>query len=119
MMLAVRQIWVYVKLVAIIAVVGLVLLIVGKNWSNEASIWFFGEDTKVNVLYLILITAVSSIVGWSLVRRVFGVLRELREVRESRRLQAQMEEQRRLAEQVAEREKRIDEKIRRQITEEA
>lgn len=119
MSLALRRIQAYLKLVAIIAVVAMVLIIVLMNQNNLADIWFFGLYRDVNVLWLILVTAVSSIGGWWIVRKVFRVLREMRELREERRRNQEREAQRRLAEELADREKRLDEKLRRSITEDA
>ncbi|MGB9626390.1 MAG: hypothetical protein ACPMAQ_16170, partial [Phycisphaerae bacterium] len=70
---------------------------------------------KVNVLYLILVTAVSSVVLFWAITRIRGVIREVRLVREERRNAEQAARQKKLAEELADREKRIDEKLRRSI----
>ena len=114
--LALRRIKVYGKLGATIAVVGAVLLVVLMNLSRTADVWFFHDYRAVPTFWLILVTAVSAIVGWWGIRKVVGVVRDLRELRASKATERQREEQRRRAEEVAEREKRIDEKLRRSIT---
>ena len=119
MALAARQIKVYLRLVAIGAVALIVLLVVLMNQKNRADIWFFGKYEDVNVLWLIAVTAIASIVGWIVVRKIFSVIRDVKELRKAKRLERQMAEQRRLAAETAEREKRIDEKLRRSITEES
>jgi hypothetical protein len=116
MALALRRIKVYVKLGATIAVVGAVLLVVLMNLNRTADVWFFHTYEKVPTFWLILVTAVSAIVGWWGIRKVVGVIRDLRELRASKVVERQREEQHRLAEELAEREKRIDEKLRRSIT---
>jgi hypothetical protein len=118
MTLALKRIKVYLKLVAILAVVAAILLIVLMNQDNKANIWFFGQYDGVNVLWLILITAVSSIASWWIVLKIFGTLRELRGLKRAREDRQRIDEQQRLARELAEREKRIDEKLRRSITEE-
>jgi len=118
MTLALKRVKVYLKLIATCTVVVIVLLVVLMNRSNTADVWFFGRYRDVNVVWLIAVTSVSSVLGWWGVRRVFRVVRELREVRRARRKELQLDEQRRLADELAEREKKIDEKIRRSITEE-
>lgn len=118
MSLALKRIKVYLKLTAIVAVVAIILIIVLKNQDNTANIWFFGPYDKVNVLWLILITAISSIASWWILLKVFGTLRELRGLRKARMEKQRIDEQQRLARELAEREKRIDEKLRRSITEE-
>ena len=118
MPLALKRVKVYLKLIAIGLVAGVVLLVVVKNRENSADIWFFRGYEQVNVLWLILITAIVSVAGWWGIRKVTGVLREFREVRRQRKAELQTSEQRRLAQELAEREKRIDQKLRRSITEE-
>ena len=118
MALALKHVKVYLKLIAIVAFIVMALLVVLMNRDNTADIWFFGRSPDVNVLWLIAVTSGASILGWWAVSKVFRVVRELREVRRLRRNELQADEQRRLARELAEREKRIDEKIRRSITEE-
>lgn len=118
MSLALKRIKVYLKLFAILAVLAVILLIVLRNQENKANIWFFTRYEQVNVLWLILITAVASIASWWIFIKIFGTLRELRTVRQAGRERQRMEEQQRLARELAEREKRIDEKLRRNIAEE-
>lgn len=118
MSLALKRIKVYLKLSAILAVVAVILLIVLMNQENKANIWFFQRYEQVNVLWLILITAASSIASWWLMLKIFSTLRELREVRAAERNRRAMSEQQRMAQELAEREKRIDEKLRRSITDE-
>ena len=100
-------------LMAAVAVV--ILLVVVCNRQNEADVWFFTKFEKVNVLYLILVTAVSSVVLFWAIMRIRGVIREVHLVREERRNAEQAARQKKLAEELADREKRIDEKLRRSI----
>lgn len=118
MTLALRRLKVYLKLVAIGAVVVMVLLIVLMNRTNDADVWLFHQYRDVNVVWLILVTAVSSIVAWWVVGKVFAVIRELRQVQRQKREEIARREQRRQAEELAERERRLDEKVRRAIREE-
>ena len=118
MVLALRRLKVYLKLIAIGAVVVIVLLVVAMNRGHTTEIWFFGPYEKVPVLWLIVVTALSSVAGWWVVSRMFGVLRELREVRQARLVEKQRLEQQRLAQELKDREREIDEKIRRSIREE-
>lgn len=115
MTLALKQLKVYLKLAAVLTILIVVLLLVIMNRKNTADIWFFRSYEQVNVLWLILVTAVTSVIIWWVFRKVFGVMRELKEVRQSRKAQAQMQEQRKLADELSEREKRLDEKLRQSI----
>jgi len=118
MTLALKRIKVYLKFLAILAVVAIILTVVVMNRNNTATVWFFWiDDTQpVNVLWLILITAISSIAGWWGLHKVFGIMREVREVRRQAEVERRLAEQRRLAEELAERERRIDEKVKRSIS---
>ncbi len=116
MALALRRIKVYGKLGATVAVVGAVLLVVLMNLSRTADVWFFHDYRQVPTFWLILVTAASAILGWWGIRKVVGVVRDLRELRASKAAQRERDDQRRLGEALVEREKRIDEKLRRSIT---
>ncbi len=120
MALAIKRIKAYLKLGAILLVLVLVLIVILENRLNTARVWFFWIDDKepINVLWLILVTAAVSIVGWWSVRKIFKVLREVREVQRQAEAERQLNEQRRLAQELAEREKRIDAKVRRSLSEE-
>ena len=117
--LAVKRIKVYLKLGAIIAIVLVALLIVFMNRNHKADIWFFGYYQQINVLWLILVTAIVSVIGWLVVSKIIGVVREVRQLRQAAAMEQQLDEQRRMAEQLTEREKRIDEKVRQSIREES
>lgn len=117
MTLVLRRIWVYLKLIVILAVVALILTVVFKNREYTAKVWFFQSYDDVNVLWLILITAISSIIGWWGFLKIFSVIRELRAVRREEQTKKQFEEQRRIASELAERERRIDEKVKKSISE--
>lgn len=119
MALAMRQIKVYLKLGAMITVVAVVLLLVLMNRNHTVDVWFFAKYQEVNILWLILITAVSAVICWWGARQIFRVLRELKAVRQATAFDRQMQEQRRVSQELAEREKRIDEKVRHSITEES
>ena len=118
MALALRRIKVYCKLALIGAVLIVVLLTVLFNRNNNADVWFFRNYERINVLYLILVTAIATIVLFWITTRIRGVLREVRQLRKDRQAAEQLAEHRKLAEELADREKRIDEKLRRSITEE-
>jgi len=118
MVLALKRLKVYLKLSAIGVVVLVVLLVVLMNREHKADIWFFKYYEGVPVLWLILVTALSSVAGWWGVSKIFRVLRELKEVRQAQSAEKQRLEQKRLAEELANREREIDEKIRRSIREE-
>jgi hypothetical protein len=110
MALAVKRIKVYGKFIVITAVLGAGLLVVLMNLTRKADVWFFHD------YWLILVTAVTAIAGWWSFRKIVGVIRDLRELRNARQAERRQEQQQRLAREIAERERRLDEKLRRSIT---
>lgn len=116
MSLALKRIKVYLKLTLIATVLAVILLIVLMNRNYKADIWFFKDYPQVNILWLLLVTAVISIASWWIVTKIFATLRDLRRLRSDQAKQQQLAEQQRLARELAEREKRIDEKLRRSIS---
>jgi hypothetical protein len=116
MTLVLRRIWVYFKFIAIVAVIAMILAVVLLNREYTATVWFFGKYENVNVLWLMLITAISAIITWWGVFRIFGVVREMRELKRRGQAEQALQEQRRLAQEMAERERRIDEKVKRSIS---
>lgn len=117
MNLAFRTIAVYVKL-ALIAAVGIVLLLVVlMNRDNRVDFWFFQKHEQVNVLYIILITAIVTVFVYWIVARIRGIFRQWRAVRDEKQKQRALAEQQRAAKELAEREKRIDEKLQRSLEE--
>jgi hypothetical protein len=119
MSLALRQIKVYCKLALIGAVIITVGLTVLFNRNNEATVWFFRTHEKVNVLYLILGSAVVSIVAFWIATRIRGVIREFRRVRDEKREAVRRADQERMAKEITDREKRLDEKLRRSLSEDS
>ena len=118
MTLALKRLKAYLKLIAIFVVIAIVLLVILMNRGNTADIWLFRHYHDVNVVWLILVTSIASVAGWWGIRRLFKVVRELRQVRRLKKQEIDRQEQSRLARELAERERRIDEKVRRSITEE-
>ena len=118
-MVALKRLKVYLKLIAIGAVVFVLLLVVLMNREYKADVWLFKYYQDVPVLGLILVTALSSVVSWWGISKIFRVLRELKEVRQVQRAEQLRREQQRLADELAHRERQIDEKIRRSIREES
>jgi hypothetical protein len=118
MNLALRRIKVYCKLALVGAILIAILLVVLLNRNNNADVWFFKDYKGINVLYLILVTAIVSIALFWVTTRIRGIVREAREVQKARQAAEQSAQHQKLAEELADREKRIDEKLRRSIAEE-
>ncbi|MCH7814555.1 MAG: hypothetical protein IID40_11115 [Planctomycetes bacterium] len=120
--LAFKQFKVYTKVVLVLAValaVGAVLL---KNREHRVPVWFFGltDPTEgINVVWLILCSAVGAIVAWTVLRATLGVVKDLREVARAKKVQLRDRSQQELAAKLKEQERRIDEKISKAIDHDA
>ena len=117
--LAFRGIKVYSKFIAILIVAVVVLILVLKNKGNTADVWLFHRFEEVNVLYLILVTAIGTVFLWWVIRRVFKVVRDVRDFRRHTRQKKLETDQQQRQQELADRERRIDEKLRRSITDES
>ncbi len=88
MNLAFRSLKVYLRLVLVATLLVGVGLVFYMNRSNEVRFWFFwirDETQPVNVIWLMIGTAASALVGWwtlALGWRVFRDWRELKRLRE-------------------------------------
>ena len=119
---AAKRFGVYVRMTLILVVLVAIGTVLFKNRKNEVFFWFFGltdEAAETNVVWLILCTAVGTLVSWWVLgmgRRLLRDIREVEQVRESKRIeQAHVDRE----VELTEREKRIDDKLRRGITAEA
>jgi len=116
--LAVRRIKIYAKLAAIVAVLLVVVLVVLLNRNKTASVWFFGTFDEVNVLWLLVVTACGSIVGFWIVSKVWRTWRELRQLQRDEQAQTSQAQQREMLERVERKEREIDRKLREAIEKE-
>ena len=118
MALALHRIKVYSKL-AVIGIVSIaILVVVWKNADNTAKVWLWKEQ-EVATLWLMLVTSLTAIVTWWLLWGLRRLIAEWRELRKQTSAEVQLAEQKQLAEELAEREKRIDEKLKGSISDEA
>ena len=111
MSVAIKKTKLYFKLVLIAVVVIMVVLVLFKNSGNQATVWFFKEFESVNVLKLLLVTAVISIISFWILSTVFKLSREWREVSKQVAQQEKEKQLEQKAQAMQEREQRIDSKI--------
>ena len=105
-------------IVAVLGVVGLVLL---KNRGHAVAFWFFGltdDQRPVNVVWLILCTSAATLVSWWVLSLGWGLLRDMREVHRLRAISNANKELTQRATDLQERERRVDERLKRALTEE-
>lgn len=113
MNLAVTRWKVYLRtaLVAGVAVgIGLILLM---NRGNSAPVWFFWitDSTRpMNVTWLMLCTAVATLLSWWCFSFARGLLRDARELRQQSKAEHEALERFRMEKELTDRERRLDER---------
>ncbi len=117
MALALQRIKVYSKLAVIGIVSIIILVVVWKNAGNTAKVWLWKEQ-EVATLWLMLVTSLTAIVTWWLLWGLRRLIVEWRELRKQTSVEVKLAEHKQLAEEIAEREKRIDEKLKGSISDE-
>jgi type VI protein secretion system component VasK len=116
--LVLRRFRVYAKLVLLVALAVVIGLVIFFNRSHTVDVWFFASYQDINVVWLLICTAVGSILAWWIVTRSVGLWRDVKELsREAERKKAD-QEQRDMTQKMAETEKRIDRKLKKGVTEE-
>ena len=121
MSLAFKRFKVYLRTLLSALVVVVVGLVLFKNRNHEVAVWFFwltDPDETVNVVWVMLCTALATLAIWCVVSRGVTLLREVREVRRLQLAKASDERQKARAAELDERERRLDDKLERAITDE-
>ena len=119
MSLAFKRFKVYVRCTLIVAAAVAIGLVLVKNRDNRVAFWFFGlteETGRINVVWLMLCTAVGTLVSWWVFSFGWGLWREVREVRRLEASKHTAEEFEKRETELNERERRIDESLKRAIT---
>ena len=115
----VKKIKAYSKLGLVAAVALVIGLVIFKNRNHEVTFWFFGTYENMNVLWLLLCTTAGSIVAYWGFLTVFSLWKDMRELGRESAWRDREQRQRKLAEELAEQERRIDQKRSEAIQEES
>jgi hypothetical protein len=121
MSLAFKRFKVYVRCTLIVAAAVAIGLVLVKNRDNRVAFWFFGlteETGGINVVWLMLCTAIGTLVSWWVFSFGWGLWREVREVRRLEASKHTANELKKRETELNERERRIDESLKRAITHE-
>jgi len=116
MTLAIKRLTVYLRTIAVALVVVAVGLVLFKNRANSVKVWFFGltdETKKVNVVWLMLATALGTLTAWRIVWFARGLWRDVREVARLKAVEESDRQQKKRAAELEDRERRIEEKLNR------
>ena len=117
MNVAIKKAKLYVKLVLIAVVVVMVVSVVCNNRGNHADVWFFKEHKEVDVLKLLLYTAIISIISFWILTTGFKLTRQWREVSRQVAHQEKIKQLDSKADELEKQEQRIDDKINRALGE--
>lgn len=110
MSLTLKKIKAYSR-VGLVAAVALVIgLVIFYNRNHEVTFWFFRTYQDVNVLWLLVCTAAGTVVSYWVFLTVFSLWKDLRELGQESAWRAREQRQRKIADELAEQERRIDEK---------
>lgn len=119
MSLAFKRLKVYVRLVTLIGATVAVLMVLINNRSHTVPVWFFwltDETQEINVIWLMLCTAVATLILWWVFSFSWALVKDMREVQRVDAEKADQDASEKRELQLQEREKRIDEKLKQAIT---
>ena len=122
MSLAFKRIKVYTKLTLVVIVALAIGAVFLKNRDHEVRFWFFGlvdDQARINVVWLIVCTAVGAIFSWWVLLAALGPIKDMREVRRESEFQKREKAQQEMAQKLREQERRIDEKVSKAIGKDA
>ncbi len=111
MRLVMKRFGVYARLTAIIALAMVIGLVILQNRNNTVTVWFFATYDSINVLWLMLVTAVASVVSWWMLTASLGLWRDMRALHQADILAEQERERSEREQKLKETEDRIDRKL--------
>lgn len=111
MTLAFQKIRVYARVTLMGAVALLLVLVLVLNWNNRATVWFFHKFEDIPIIWLLLVTGFGAIVAAWVTKGFFRVMSDWGRLRHQAENSRKLKDQQQLANELAEQEKRIDDKI--------
>lgn len=113
MSLAFKRFKLYLRVLAISIVLVAVLAVLFMNRSHSVQVWFFGltSEQPVNVVWLMLSTALGTITAWRVFAFSHGLWRDLREWQRDVALATVEQQQRQRTAELEERERKLKEAI--------
>jgi len=112
-----HRFWTYFKLGLVIGLGLLILVTVIVNRNYKTDVWLFVKFEQVNTLWLIVVTAVLSIVTFWAATRVRGILAAVKKVKDEKAEEEKQAKQRAIAAELSATERRIDEKLQKAVAE--
>lgn len=118
MSLAWRQLKAYVRLALVVIVVLAIALMLYNNRAKSVALWFFwlrDEQQPINVVFLMLWTAVGTLISWWVLSFGWELFRDMREIKRQSRLERAKKELTEREAELQRRERQLDEKVDRVI----
>lgn len=112
MTLAFQKIRVYARVTLMGAIALLFVLVLVLNWKNRATVWFFHKFEDIPIIWLLLVTGFGAIVAAWVTKGFFRVMSDWGRLRRQAENSKNLKDQQRLADELAEQTKRIDDKLR-------
>ena len=119
--LAFKQVKVYLQSGLVLLVIVTVGIVLWYNRGYRTPVWFFGltdPNKSVNVLWLILWTAVATLGSWWTFSLGWGVLKDMREIKRLRKVSNAAKELDKREVELEKRERRVDLKLHRAVSDE-
>ncbi|HUN79875.1 MAG TPA: hypothetical protein VMV81_00025 [Phycisphaerae bacterium] len=110
-----KQISVYTRLTIVIILFVALVVVVFKNRNYTTNFWPGASSEPVATLWLMLATAILSIIVFWLLSKTRRVFKDLSQLRAEEALESKAAETERLRRNLADQERRIDEKLQRAI----
>ena len=121
MSLAIKRFTVYLRVVVVLLVVGAIGLILLNNRTHTVNVWLFGltdPNEPVNVVWVMLATALCTLSAWWLVSLGRGLIHDVRAVqRESAAAAERKATEQRVAD-IDARQKRVEQQLKKTVGEE-
>jgi hypothetical protein len=119
--LAFKKIAVYIKLLLLITVAVAVTAVLINNRNNTVSVWFFGlvdNKVEVNVVWVMLWSAIAALFAWWILKMTIGLARDLRTLSREEVLRKREEVVAARSKEVSDRQRRLDEQTRQVLADE-
>lgn len=114
--LAIKRLTIYLRVLIVLLVVGAIGLVLFENRSYTVQVWFFGltdASKQVNVVWVMVWTAGFTRAAWWVISFTRGLVRDYRKMKRERAVAESEKLHQQRAAELEERERRIEEKLKR------
>ncbi|NLE30605.1 MAG: hypothetical protein GX629_13145 [Phycisphaerae bacterium] len=76
--MSIRTFWAWLRMIVTLIVLFAIILVIWMNWNKKADVWLFHHFQQIPVLWLIVITAIVSLITKWVVGGVHHAYRQLK-----------------------------------------